>query len=123
MTLADAAPARRRAATGWIVLFVAIIILITLTPSNSFTRSALDFFSLAMPTPGDWFDAIANVALYVPLGLVLRSRTKSGGVVALTGTAFSCATELLQFAIPGRDPSFRDILANTLGSFAGAQLL
>ena len=69
------------------------------------------------------FDAIANVALYVPLGLVLRSRTKSGGVVALTGMAFSCATELLQFAIPGRDPSFRDILANTLGSFAGAQLL
>lgn len=113
---------RPRVAMGWIVSFVAMILFITLTPSNSFTRSALDFFSLAMPTRGDALDVIANVALYIPLGLVLRTRMKSSGV-ALTGVALSCATELLQFAVPGRDPSFRDILANSLGVFAGARLL
>src|SRR5690349_4715229 len=66
-------------------------------------------------------DIIGNILLFVPLGVGLavaglaRKRTVQVGALA------SVAIELLQLAvIPGRDPSLVDVIANTVGTLAGA---
>jgi hypothetical protein len=64
-------------------------------------------------------DVILNVALFLPLGAALRLR----GVRLRGIAAFSCLVslglELIQGAIPGRDPSLSDVLTNTLGGTLG----
>jgi VanZ family protein len=72
-------------------------------------------------------DAVLNVGIYVPLGLAaaiaFRRKQTRGTSVALAvafGFLFSVSMELLQVYVPGRDTSLSDVLANTIGSAAGA---
>ena len=68
-------------------------------------------------------DAILNVLLFVPLGAVLDSRGVSWRKILLAGFATSASIELLQVIIPGRNPSFGDLVFNTLGAVAGGPVL
>ena len=65
-------------------------------------------------------EALANVLLFVPLGaagaLVLRRHT--GWVVVGLG-ALSLAIEVLQSTLPGRTPSYRDVVLNSAGALVG----
>ena len=65
-------------------------------------------------------DLLLNIMLFVPLGAALLLRGQSRRRVALWGLLLSTAIELLQFYIPGRDPSVSDVLANTFGTVLGA---
>jgi VanZ like family len=68
-------------------------------------------------------DAVANVALFVPLGWALAR----AGVPPAAGIALALLTtiaiESLQYAfIPGRDASVSDVITNTLGAIVGTAL-
>jgi glycopeptide antibiotics resistance protein len=80
-------------------------------------------------TPTNAYSAVelgANVALFVPLGLLAMawsSRCRWAHAVLL-GFAVSGAVEILQdVARPGRTASWADVMANTAGAGLGAALL
>jgi glycopeptide antibiotics resistance protein len=71
--------------------------------------------------PGDW---IANVGLFVPLGVAwgwgaaTRQRVREAVVI---GIAVSLAVELTQVFTHWRAPSVADVIANGFGTWAGAR--
>ena len=68
-------------------------------------------------------EGLANVALFVPLGAAgaLLLRRHAAWVVIALG-ALSLAIEVLQARL-GRTPSYRDVVANSVGALAGALLV
>lgn len=62
----------------------------------------------------------ANIALFMPLGLLLTLSTARPWVGAAWGLVVSACAELAQVLIPGRVTSLRDLFANTLGAAIGA---
>ena len=67
-------------------------------------------------------DVLLNVALFVPLGVGLRMAGWPLLRAAATAFAVSAAVELVQSAIPGRDPTLSDIVTNSVGGALGAAL-
>ena len=65
-------------------------------------------------------EGLANVLLFVPLGATgaLLLRRHAAWVVIALG-ALSLAIEVLQARL-GRTPSYRDVVANSVGALAGA---
>lgn len=67
------------------------------------------------------FEFLANVALFVPFGLLIAAawpRTNAWWIVVL-GFAASAAIELVQTMIPGRVTTLSDVIANTVGTIIG----
>jgi len=74
----------------------------------------------------DWprFEVLANVAMLVPVALLLTfvlGRRLWWLALALC-LAASVGIEVVQGFIPGRDPSVRDIIANSVGAVIGTGL-
>jgi len=69
-----------------------------------------------------WIEFIANVLMFLPLGLLLALLFRHPWYGVALALALSVAAELVQFVIPSRQPSLRDILANALGAALGAAL-
>ncbi|MGE0360576.1 MAG: VanZ family protein [Vicinamibacterales bacterium] len=71
--------------------------------------------------PGDW---IANIGLFIPLGVAYawggtaRRRVREA---VLLGLGVSLAVELAQVFTHGRAPTVADVIANGLGTWAGAR--
>lgn len=84
---------------------------------------------LVLPWPPwrDEFDLWANFAGYLPLGalllIALRRAGRAPGLALALALALpsllSYATEVTQQLLPGRHPSLKDWLANTLGAASG----
>jgi VanZ family protein len=115
------------------VLVVLVVLQLGLAPydflSYADVQRRLDFFSTArsqVTLP----DAIANIALYVPLGIllhtVLRRRFGRGILCAFAtmscGAALSAGVEWLQAYSPPRVSSLIDLVANILGTAVGVAL-
>jgi len=68
-------------------------------------------------------DTILNVALFLPIGFLLRSlqqgRRGVGWQAVSVASVMSALIELLQFCLPGRFPSPADVAANAAGAWAG----
>jgi len=66
-------------------------------------------------------ELLANVALFVPVGLflLLLFGTRLWWVAVAAAVAMTSAIEIAQRSIPGRVPDERDIAANTLGAIVG----
>lgn len=67
------------------------------------------------------FEFLANIALFVPLGLLLVAawpRT-SAWVVLLIGYSTTATIELVQTMLPSRFATLSDVIANTLGAAIG----
>jgi VanZ family protein len=66
-------------------------------------------------------EGLANVALFAPLGAAgaLFLRRHAAWVVIALG-ALSLTIEVLQARLPGRTPSYRDVVMNSAGALAGA---
>jgi hypothetical protein len=100
-----------------------LVAIATLVPSSHGTGGGgIPFWCL---TCGDYAlaDAVANVALFVPLGWALgRARVRPLiGLAALVTTTLT--VELLQYTlVPGRDASLSDILTNSVGGVVGMAL-
>jgi hypothetical protein len=65
-------------------------------------------------------DVLANIALYVPMGIALRRRTLWTAIAA--GAGLSLTVETLQLFYLDRYSAFSDVLANTAGLAAGWRL-
>jgi hypothetical protein len=78
-----------------------------------------EFFACIVCGTRGWADALANVLLFAPLGAALVAARRTGARPIAYGCALSCAVELAQTVIPGRDPSFGDVCFNTLGTAMG----
>lgn len=112
--------------------YLGLIGLVTLGPTPWRTRPPMgDYDVLSLSTwldPETWSrttspEFVANVVLFVPLGLLLRlalPRATWVGAVLLGG-AVSVAIEILQMAT-SRISDPRDVVANTLGAVIGALL-
>ncbi|OUE27304.1 VanZ family protein [Clavibacter michiganensis] len=110
---------------------MALIGLVTLTP-DSVDRGVYPYLMrgvlLLQDHGAPWFrysmiEEVANVALFVPLGMlgVLAFGSRRWWVVAFAGTAMSASVELAQGAfLPARVASVTDVLANGAGAVLGA---
>jgi glycopeptide antibiotics resistance protein len=73
-----------------------------------------------------WFSsgrvaAVLNVALFVPVGAVIAWWWRRP-VMLLLAVALSVSIETVQHVIPGRSPSLRDVVTNSLGAAIGYAL-
>lgn len=69
-----------------------------------------------------WIEFAANIALFVPLGFLLTLVFRNPIIGPILGIAVSVAFELIQFVVPDRQPSVRDVISNALGAAIGALL-
>ncbi|HWI30263.1 MAG TPA: VanZ family protein, partial [Microbacterium sp.] len=69
-----------------------------------------------------WFEFIANIMFFVPLGLLLTLLVRRPWVGVLLALALSACAELAQGLLPARTASVRDVLANVLGAAIGAAI-
>ncbi|WCD92903.1 VanZ family protein [Microbacterium sp. nov. GSS16] len=67
------------------------------------------------------FEFVANIALFVPLGLLLVAAypRANAWVVLLIGYSASATIELVQTLLPSRYPTLSDVIANALGTAIG----
>lgn len=66
-------------------------------------------------------EVLANVALFVPLGLLLTLATHSAALASAGCALLSCGIEYAQLTLlPSRVPTLDDVVHNTLGGLAGA---
>lgn len=68
------------------------------------------------------FEFVANIVLFVPLGLLLSLSWPGAGLwtIVLLGCSTSATIELVQLLLPSRVTALSDVIANTLGTAAGA---
>jgi len=111
------------------VVYLGFVALVTLTPSTGdghspmwYVMRVLQHIDARTPVTEPQLELVANVVLFVPLGLLgvgLLGRGRWGWVV-VAGLVLTCSIELAQHQIPGRVPDLRDVAANTAGACAGA---
>jgi VanZ family protein len=119
---------------GWAALAYigCVVLVITLQPFTFRWPRSVDVMFWAPDSPwGGWFDVVANVALFIPLGFVAAlARTAAAPAGAkhalawVTGwaAAASAGIELVQCLEPGRYPSPTDVATNAAGAWLGAWL-
>ena len=99
-----------------LVAAIVLIVALTLTPGSPLPY--LYLADLAEP----WVDpsvlaAALNVLLFVPLGMVIAWFGRPR--LLLAAVAASVTIELVQFALPDRNPLLRDVGTNSLGACLG----
>jgi hypothetical protein len=106
-----------RPARALIGVATGAILLATLTPDFSSTEPPWSVCIIC----GDHgvADAIANVLLFLPLGVALAVAGVPALRTSLLGMLLSAIVELVQLALPGRVSSPGDVLFNGLGGLAG----
>jgi len=103
----------------WLLLVAAI----TLVPGGSRRfPGGLDLLCLVCGSRGG-ADAVLNVVMFVPLGLLVAGATRWSLAPVVVGAVLSTGIELGQFFLPGRYPSLGDILWNAAGSGVGGLLM
>ena len=102
------------------VVVLAVILVATLTPmSGGVTISFWCLWCGAYPS----LDIIANIVMFTPLGFALALATDRRWWSVLACVMTTVVIELLQIRlVAGRDASFSDILANSLGGLVGTEL-
>lgn len=71
----------------------------------------------------EWgIDFVLNIALFIPLGLVLRLARVPRFQMLLGITATTFVIEVLQLVVPGRITSIDDLISNTIGGILGYAL-
>lgn len=88
-------------------------------------RVFAEYTGVSLATSYTFFEFLANIALFVPLGLLLTAgwpRTNTWWIILL-GFSASAMIELVQTMIPSRYPTLSDVIANTLGTIIGCLLV
>lgn len=84
-------------------------------------RFVSERLDISLTTTYTVFEFAANIALFVPFGLLVAAawpRTNALWVILL-GFSASAAIELVQTMVPGRVTTLSDVIANTLGTIIG----
>ncbi len=112
-------------------LYIIFIIYGSLIPWSGWRlprANILDYFRPPTAQELSRKEFVANVLIYVPLGLLLVSsvgqpnRLRVIALATLGGGLFSFAMEALQAYVPSRGTSSGDVIANTAGTLLGATL-
>jgi glycopeptide antibiotics resistance protein len=124
---------RSRVATVLFLASVGVVMALTLTPNypapGEITVMPPHFLQYignrhmvwaALTSPPADSEQIANIALYVPVGLFGRFVWRSTIGAAAFGIALTVAIETCQYGIVGRDGSLTDIRNNAAGAVLGA---
>jgi len=69
-----------------------------------------------------WIEFGANILMFAPLGFLLTLLFRHRWYGVALALALSAGAELVQFLIPMREPSLRDVLGNVIGASIGALL-
>jgi glycopeptide antibiotics resistance protein len=113
--------------TGGYLIFVAWL---TLTPQpigpdqQQFIQRVLDALhrrGYADSLDYERLEFLANIALFVPIGMFLLLLFGAGGwwLAGIGSFAMTAFIETMQHQIPGRVPDDRDLMANTIGALIG----
>lgn len=114
------------------VVAVAMIVWLPATVASRVTGIAFRLaeyasahLGISLSTSYTVFEFLANIALFVPFGLLLAAGWPrwSPWLVILTGYAASATIELVQTLLPSRYPTLSDVIANTLGTIVGCLLV
>jgi hypothetical protein len=117
------ASTQRLLVRGSIVATVGVILAVTLSPSERTGDIDWNAVFCVLCSRASTADALANVALFLPLGIALRSWRLSPRRALLLAASLSMFVELAQFGIPGRDPSLSDFIFNTVGAAVGGGIV
>jgi hypothetical protein len=94
---------------------------LTLTPAPG-TPTSTNFWTFAGGEFGA-VDVVANVALFVPLGFALSLVARRRWPAVALCVATTVVVELLQVhVVVGRDASFSDLVANSVGGWIGVEI-
>jgi len=107
----------RRIGYAVIVVAVTAVVLATLTPAGE--QNTESIFACVFCGDQALADVLRNAVLYLPLGVGLALAGVRPRRVVLAGAVLSAAVELTQIALPGRDSSIGDVMANTGGAALG----
>ncbi|MGP6175993.1 VanZ family protein [Microbacterium sp. A196] len=84
-------------------------------------RVFAEYTGISLSTSYTLFEFLANIALFVPFGILLTAgwpRTNTWWIILL-GFSASAAIELVQTMLPSRYPTLSDVIANALGTIIG----
>jgi glycopeptide antibiotics resistance protein len=113
------------AVSAVLALFVVVALLVWPTRVDGSLVTVVQALSARFDT-GPWSETIqlarfvANVALFVPLTFLVGLASRRWWLGFAVGVAASAGSELVQRALPGRDASVDDLIANALGAAIGA---
>jgi glycopeptide antibiotics resistance protein len=110
---------------GWILLIIVLCSFPWWVESPQWGRVRWIPLFDAVRSPRWLRDAIANCALYIPLGFAYAKLRSAPGAkptweAAIVGLLLSVSCEFYQVFSPVRFPTTTDVLTNTIGAFAGA---
>jgi glycopeptide antibiotics resistance protein len=124
---------RPRAAAVLFVAAVGVVMALTLTPNYPAPGELTDvpphflhylgnlhMVWAALTSPPSDSEQIANIALYIPVGLFGRFVWRSALGAAAFGITLTVFIETCQYGIVGRDGSLTDIRNNAAGAVLGA---
>jgi VanZ family protein len=106
---------------GWAGVWLLLLAVLTLFPFDFRREGPVFFWPNRMFGP----EMVANVALFVPLGILVESGRRRAATAAVlkaaaAGLLVSLTVESLQAFLPMRDSSVVDLCSNTLGASVGA---
>ena len=99
-------------------LCLTLIIVITLLPFPDL-RSKKNFDLSILSSIEAIPEALANIILFLPLGVALAFREFKFLSSVFFGAIISLSIEMAQFFIPGRNPSLEDVFCNSVGTVIG----
>ena len=99
--------------------WLAGLLFLTMRPSSG-KGTLLNLVPLSFQGPGAVVDAVLNVGVFIPLGLLLVAAGVRFAVALLIGLLLSVGIELSQYlAQVGRTADVNDLLTNTTGTVLG----
>jgi VanZ family protein len=113
-----------------LIAYALLVIYASLHPLSGWRDQGVPpvaFVLAPLPRHFTWFDVVANLGAYVPLGFLavvtFNHWPRAAIGIAITGCfALSLTLESLQAYLPSRIPSNLDLLCNTFGAALGAVL-
>lgn len=103
----------------FLAAWLAGLLFMTLRPSSG-RGSLLNLVPLKFEGPGAVVDAVLNVGVFVPLGLLLAAAAVRFPVALLIGLLLSAAIEVSQYLVQvGRTSDVNDLITNTTGTVLG----
>jgi hypothetical protein len=114
-----------------LVLYLGLVARVTLwpqpAPDETFdvVRAVVAWLSdRGVPVTYGGVEAVSNVVMFVPFGVLVGLLVRRWWVVVLLACATSTAIELAQLAfLPTRVPTVQDVVLNTLGAALGVMAL
>ncbi|MBW4431692.1 MAG: VanZ family protein [Pelatocladus maniniholoensis HA4357-MV3] len=114
---------------AFVAMSILVVLLATLYPFSFFFPNDFSWQQLIATFSNEtsFQDQVNNILLFIPLGFFASSVLQRKRVnlaleiliVILISTGLSTIVELLQVFLPGRTPTFVDIINNSIGGFVG----